>query len=163
MLAGHLSKSASAIPSLLIAWAFAGLLSSPARAEDRPAQCQDGLAILASPVAPWSGAPLRVVFAAEKPVAAPKPLLDSPSSRTLETAIFAGGCFWGVEGVFSHVKGVQSAVSGYSGGKGERTSYEAVATGRTGTANDRASPEASSRGRSSSSSTRRPLPSRTST
>jgi hypothetical protein len=67
MLAGHLSKSASAIPSLLIAWAFAGLLSSPARAEDRPAQCQDGLAILASPVAPWSGAPLRVVFAAEKP------------------------------------------------------------------------------------------------
>jgi hypothetical protein len=65
MLAGHLSKSASAIPSLLIAWAFAGLLSSPARAE--PAQCQDGLAILASPVAPWSGAPLRVVFAAEKP------------------------------------------------------------------------------------------------
>jgi hypothetical protein len=67
MLAGHLSKSASAIPSLLIAWAFAGLLSSPARAEDRPAQCQDGLAILASPVAPWSGAPLRVVFAVEKP------------------------------------------------------------------------------------------------
>jgi hypothetical protein len=67
MLAGHLSKSASAIPSLLIAWAFAGLLSSPARAEDRPAQCQDGLAVLASPVAPWSGAPLRVVFAVEKP------------------------------------------------------------------------------------------------
>lgn len=72
------------------------------------------------------------VFAAEKPVFAPKPHIDAPSARKLETAIFAGGCFWGVEGVFSHVKGVKSAVSGYSGGKGSRVSYDAVSTGRTG-------------------------------
>ena len=67
MLPGHLSTAAAAIPALPIAWALAGLLfaSSEARAEDAPAQCQDGLAVLSSPVAPWSGAPLRVVFATE--------------------------------------------------------------------------------------------------
>ncbi len=50
----------------------------------------------------------------------------------LDTAVFAGGCFWGIEGVFDHVKGVQSATSGYSGGTVRNPSYELVSTGETG-------------------------------
>jgi peptide-methionine (S)-S-oxide reductase len=49
-----------------------------------------------------------------------------------ETAVFAGGCFWGVEGVFSHVKGVISATSGYAGGTAATADYETVSTGTTG-------------------------------
>ena len=48
-----------------------------------------------------------------------------------ETAVFAGGCFWGVEAVFEHVKGVNSVVSGYSGGTKETANYETVSSGRT--------------------------------
>ena len=50
----------------------------------------------------------------------------------LKTAIFSGGCFWGVEAVFSHVKGVRSAISGYDGGDAKDPSYEQVSTGTTG-------------------------------
>jgi len=50
----------------------------------------------------------------------------------LKTAIFAGGCFWGVEAVFSHTKGVSSAVSGYHGGTAEEATYDEVSSGRTG-------------------------------
>jgi peptide-methionine (S)-S-oxide reductase len=49
-----------------------------------------------------------------------------------ETAVFAGGCFWGVEGVFSHVKGVISATSGYAGGTAATADYETVSSGTTG-------------------------------
>lgn len=49
-----------------------------------------------------------------------------------ETAVLSGGCFWGVEGVFEHVKGVKSAVAGYSGGSAQTAHYEIVGTGRTG-------------------------------
>ncbi|MDD5569151.1 MAG: peptide-methionine (S)-S-oxide reductase MsrA [Candidatus Pacebacteria bacterium] len=52
--------------------------------------------------------------------------------NNLETAVFGGGCFWGIEAVFSHVKGVQSVVSGYAGGTKENPSYEEVSRGRTG-------------------------------
>src|SRR6478752_7923015 len=48
-----------------------------------------------------------------------------------QTAVFAGGCFWGVEAVFEHVKGVNSVVSGYSGGTKETADYETVSSGRT--------------------------------
>jgi peptide-methionine (S)-S-oxide reductase len=78
------------------------------------------------------GGGIPAAFAAEKAVLAPKPQVDAISARKLETAVFAGGCFWGVEGVFSHVKGVHSAVSGYSGGKAKSVSYDSVSTGRTG-------------------------------
>ncbi|MBB4640933.1 peptide-methionine (S)-S-oxide reductase [Rhizorhapis suberifaciens] len=78
----------------------------------------------------WAGRDLAM--AAEKAVLAPPPQMNPASSRKQETVIFAGGCFWGVEGVFSHVKGVTSAVSGYSGGKGQSANYDAVSTGRTG-------------------------------
>jgi hypothetical protein len=69
MLPERLSNAAVAIPSLLIACAFALCADAEARAEDPPAPCQDeaGLALLSSPIAPWSGAPLRVVFTVEKP------------------------------------------------------------------------------------------------
>ena len=63
---------------------------------------------------------------------APQPAVTAPATGKTETAIFAGGCFWGVEGVFSHMKGVISATSGYAGGKSTSASYEAVSTGRTG-------------------------------
>ena len=62
----------------------------------------------------------------------PAPLADLPAHAGTETAVFAGGCFWGVQGVFQHVKGVQSAVSGYAGGAKSTASYEVVSTGGTG-------------------------------
>jgi peptide-methionine (S)-S-oxide reductase len=62
------------------------------------------------------------------------PLVDAPSRNAAEpdTAVFAGGCFWGVEAVFEHVKGVKSAVSGYAGGVPANPSYEDVSSGETG-------------------------------
>ncbi len=64
---------------------------------------------------------------------APAPAVDLPVSKAKnETAVFAGGCFWGVQGVFQHVKGVTSAVSGYAGGAQKTASYETVSTGSTG-------------------------------
>jgi peptide-methionine (S)-S-oxide reductase len=49
-----------------------------------------------------------------------------------QEAVFAGGCFWGVQAVFQHVKGVKSAISGYSGGSADKAQYELVSTGETG-------------------------------
>jgi len=61
------------------------------------------------------------------------PVVDAtPPSAAEDTAVFAGGCFWGVEAVFEHVKGVKSAVSGYAGGNAGNPSYEQVSTGDTG-------------------------------
>ncbi len=63
----------------------------------------------------------------------PPPVQDEGAgSATSETAVFAGGCFWGVQGVFQHVKGVTNAVSGYAGGDKRTAQYEEVGTGRTG-------------------------------
>ena len=56
----------------------------------------------------------------------------APPPRQQKVAVFAGGCFWGVEAVFEHVKGVRAAVSGYAGGTMRSPSYEDVITGRTG-------------------------------
>jgi peptide-methionine (S)-S-oxide reductase len=62
----------------------------------------------------------------------PAPLLDPPQTQHHDEAVFAGGCFWGVDAVFKHVKGVQQVVSGYAGGKQSTAHYEMVGTGRTG-------------------------------
>ena len=63
----------------------------------------------------------------------PAPAIDAPANHAQsETAVFAGGCFWGVQGVFQHVKGVTSAVSGYSGGAKANASYPQVSEGNTG-------------------------------
>jgi peptide-methionine (S)-S-oxide reductase len=69
---------------------------------------------------------------AEDAVVIPPPALDEKAASGTEKAIFAGGCFWGVQGVFQHVKGVSKAVSGYTGGSAENAVYEVVGTGRTG-------------------------------
>jgi peptide-methionine (S)-S-oxide reductase len=55
-----------------------------------------------------------------------------PKAAALDTAVFAGGCFWGVDAVFKHVKGVEDAMSGYAGGRVASPSYEEVSTGETG-------------------------------
>ena len=71
--------------------------------------------------------------AAEPAVSVPAPAQDEPAGgRHSETAVFAGGCFWGVQGVFQHVKGVTNAVSGYSGGAKGTAHYEEVGSGVTG-------------------------------
>jgi peptide-methionine (S)-S-oxide reductase len=69
---------------------------------------------------------------AEAAVVIPAPAMDEPRHGDVETVVLAGGCFWGVQGVFQHVKGVTSALSGYSGGASETARYEAVGAGRTG-------------------------------
>ncbi|MBV7480413.1 peptide-methionine (S)-S-oxide reductase MsrA [Pseudomonas sp. PDM31] len=69
---------------------------------------------------------------AEEAVIIPPPTLDEITQARSETAIFAGGCFWGVQGVFQHVKGVKSAVSGYAGGAADTAQYERVSGGDTG-------------------------------
>lgn len=72
-----------------------------------------------------SGAP-------EQPVVIPAPALDVTESGPTARLVLAGGCFWGVQGVFQRVEGVASAVSGYAGGDSETANYEQVGTGSTG-------------------------------
>jgi peptide-methionine (S)-S-oxide reductase len=71
---------------------------------------------------------------AEKAVLLPAPAFDPPAqpASAPETAVFAGGCFWGVQAVFQHTRGVLSAVSGYAGGAKETASYARIGSGRTG-------------------------------
>ncbi|MEO6227773.1 MAG: peptide-methionine (S)-S-oxide reductase MsrA [Thermomonas sp.] len=71
--------------------------------------------------------------ARSKPVALPAPKVDAPlAAGKDQVAVFAGGCFWGVEAVFEHVKGVKNVVSGYSGGSAVTAHYAVVGTGQTG-------------------------------
>lgn len=64
----------------------------------------------------------------------PAPVVDvvRPAGVAEQTAYFAGGCFWGIEAVFEHIKGVTSSVSGYAGGTTAKPSYDDVTTGQTG-------------------------------
>ncbi|AOR79346.1 peptide-methionine (S)-S-oxide reductase MsrA [Novosphingobium sp. 11B] len=62
----------------------------------------------------------------------PPPAFETPEAGRRETAVFAGGCFWGVQGVFQHVRGVSSAVSGYAGGDRGSAHYAVVSRGGTG-------------------------------
>jgi peptide-methionine (S)-S-oxide reductase len=73
--------------------------------------------------------------AAEDAKVIPAPVIDEPSGTSpvmTETATFAGGCFWGVQGVFQHVEGVTKAVSGYAGGQADTAHYQMVGSGETG-------------------------------
>jgi peptide-methionine (S)-S-oxide reductase len=74
------------------------------------------------------------VSEANRPAAVPSPTVDAPLASEVgaDTVVFAGGCFWGVQAVFEHVKGVKSAVSGYAGGHLRSPSYEDVSSGATG-------------------------------
>jgi peptide-methionine (S)-S-oxide reductase len=71
--------------------------------------------------------------AASSAISLPPPAMDIPAASVKgpQTAVFAGGCFWGVEAVYRHVKGVSSAVSGYAGGTAKTADYETVSTGMT--------------------------------
>jgi len=64
----------------------------------------------------------------------PNPIVDAPraTAKGEQVAVFAGGCFWGVEAVFQHVKGVTNVTAGYSGGSAQTANYETVSTGETG-------------------------------
>jgi peptide-methionine (S)-S-oxide reductase len=75
------------------------------------------------------------VRAAEPATVIPAPAMDAPKAAAnagLQTVVLAGGCFWGVQAVFQHVKGVSQAVSGYAGGTKETATYEVVGLGRSG-------------------------------
>ena len=69
----------------------------------------------------------------EAAVVLPAPALDNPMTEgPLQTAVLAGGCFWGVQGVYQYTKGVKQVLSGYSGGDKSTADYEKVSSGRTG-------------------------------
>ena len=68
----------------------------------------------------------------ETPVSAPAFGGELTTAAAEDTAVFAGGCFWGVEAVFEHVKGVKQAISGYAGGNVAKPTYEQVSSGDTG-------------------------------
>jgi peptide-methionine (S)-S-oxide reductase len=71
--------------------------------------------------------------AADSARVVPAPMVDAPPGQaTSAVVVLAGGCFWGVQGVFQHVTGVTNAVSGYAGGDRKSAEYETVSSGRTG-------------------------------
>jgi peptide-methionine (S)-S-oxide reductase len=73
------------------------------------------------------------LYAAEAPTVIAAPEIDNPKAKgSLQTAVFSGGCFWGVQGVFEHVRGVRKVVSGYAGGDKASAQYETVSSGTTG-------------------------------
>ena len=84
----------------------------------------------------YSGGPNDASAAFESAVKLPAPAVDASATPTApaahETAVFAGGCFWGVQAVFQHTRGVLNAVSGYAGGDQATASYSKIGSGRTG-------------------------------
>jgi peptide-methionine (S)-S-oxide reductase len=80
------------------------------------------------------GAAMACSSATASPTTIPDPAIDAPlaSTKGEQIAVFAGGCFWGVEAVFEHVKGVKDVKSGYAGGSAAAARYEKVSTGETG-------------------------------
>jgi peptide-methionine (S)-S-oxide reductase len=91
-------------------------------------------AVIAALILVAAGLAIRSTSAsAEGARALPSPMVDLPPGQaTSATIVLAGGCFWGVQGVFQHVKGVTNAVSGYAGGEKRTAEYETVSMGRTG-------------------------------
>jgi peptide-methionine (S)-S-oxide reductase len=73
------------------------------------------------------------LFGAEVPVIIAPPAVDNPKAAgPMQTAVLAGGCFWGVQGVFEHVRGVRKVIAGYAGGERSTAEYKRVGTGSTG-------------------------------
>lgn len=90
--------------------------------------------LFAALIAPVLGIALAGCSSYSTATSLPDPAVDIPLARTagIQTAVLAGGCFWGVEGVFEHVRGVTRVVSGYAGGNADTATYDQVSTGRTG-------------------------------
>ena len=96
--------------------------STPARVFALIAVVAMGIVLLRSPL-----------FGAEAPVLIAPAAVDNPKAAgPPQTAVLAGGCFWGVQGVFEHVRGVQKVVAGYAGGERSTAQYETVSSGVTG-------------------------------
>jgi peptide-methionine (S)-S-oxide reductase len=93
-----------------------------------------GIGTLATLALIFSGTHLIRNANAESAVKIAPPAFDTPDANQArrETAVFAGGCFWGIQAVFQHTRGVLNAVSGYAGGPKESADYEKVSSGRTG-------------------------------
>lgn len=91
-------------------------------------------AVLVRRVAVLAAFALLAAPGAARAASLPDPAVDMPLAKTggTATAVLAGGCFWGVEGVFEHVKGVKRVVSGYSGGEAGTARYDRVSSGDTG-------------------------------
>lgn len=68
----------------------------------------------------------------ETPRALPAPVVTDAAANGIQTAVFSGGCFWGMQGVFEHVKGVKQVLAGYAGGSASTAQYETVSSGTTG-------------------------------
>lgn len=85
-------------------------------------------------IAPALGIAMAAYLSPSAAASLPDPAVDLPLAKAagVQTAVLAGGCFWGVEGVFENVKGVTRVVSGYAGGTADTASYAHVSSGRTG-------------------------------
>jgi peptide-methionine (S)-S-oxide reductase len=89
-----------------------------------------GLALALGVGAWFTGSPL---YAADNAAAVAPPVLDPPKAAgPLQSAVFSGGCFWGVQAVFEHTRGVRQVLAGYAGGEKSTAEYETVSTGTTG-------------------------------
>jgi peptide-methionine (S)-S-oxide reductase len=112
----------------------------PAQKESAPMRLVKGMpwrstALAAALLAAASLGLTGLRSSAETAHAIPAPAVDEPpaeNAAATETAVLAGGCFWGVQGVFQHVSGITNAVSGYAGGEAKTAHYETVGTGGTG-------------------------------
>lgn len=84
--------------------------------------------------AAWAGGASGAGWGPGAPVKAPAPAFDppSPAGAATETAVLSGGCFWGLQGVYEHVRGVRQVLAGYAGGPRGLAQYELVSTGTTG-------------------------------
>src|SRR5215813_14067611 len=109
---------------------FAGTHAAGVEGAARRTVLQGVLAVLTA--VPLAGLRTRHAAAAEQAVVIPAPAADAVPAGGLQAAVLAGGCFWGVQAVYQHTKGVTNAVSGYAGGRSEDANYTTVSFGRTG-------------------------------
>ncbi len=107
-------------------------MQSPAPTPSRHPSAPSRLGALAAVAMASLAACFGTAQAAERAVSLPNPEVEQQAASGTQTIVLAGGCFWGVQAVFQHVKGVQQAVSGYAGGAKAVPTYEEVSSGRTG-------------------------------
>src|SRR5215467_10123529 len=108
------------------------MTESPTRTERQTTLLRSAVLAGALLVAAGAGVVGLRGSAAEVAHMIPAPVVDGAPAATSEVAVLAGGCFWGVQGVFQHVNGVTNAVSGYTGGAKNSAEYETVSGGETG-------------------------------